>query len=734
MNARRAYKKPIFALFLLLAAASCEKALGAEKAALSPQTLTFPVKGLMTVTEDFAMLNADWSDSWLFPADGDEKAFPSAYHHGIARIACILSTTSYVDVDTTGFSDALSRCYKVLGVAPENIEYHYNVDYSDPVWGNDQCAFSFAHKTVQTKDGERTIVFAVIRGTPLSANEWISNLNIGNESSELKLHDGFLRATTQVKAAFFEYLAKRHIEVQNASVLITGHSRGAAVANLLGAQLGDAQSMKNLFVYTFATPNVTTDKNADSAAYGFIWNIVSAEDIVPCVPLARDNWQYRKFGTTRTLSNAWNVDAEVFHGEYLPRVNEIYRQMLLRDYTPFELGPFIPAQLTRFLSSVNKNVSKYYARGIGLHNKAEKILWKVFSARRQEAAGEKGNASSAFVTWINNLTGGLVDFAKLAFVDMHANEMYLSWLLALDEEKVFSTLGSAQILLNGTYEAAVFSKSGDVLLEVTNSTVHYKSLKRPVAAWQVHPYEVVIGLPANDDFTVVVYHASHIPTAITAQIEQYDASGRFIAAGSSKRLFLHCGTAKRFAAGRVSILQQEVATETVSGKSARDYIKRAELSHIWDFRLLFETSVNSNWNLTGGIHLGPPVLYGTALISHRTDELHDSLQATTGVGTQQNLWATLQLDIEGFCHFVQDFDTALDNDSSGFSFVPAVRFSLSFKPKKRIQLFGALACDFRIADFNDAAFHNALREYANGGLELFGPVSAIPSWQLGIRF
>ena len=731
----------ICALFTLATLAAQPNVASKDDDADATTLLTFPIKGLMTVTEDFALLQAAWSDRWLFPSvlssdstDGNDAA--PAYNHALARVACILSTTSYVAVDAVGHTDALSRCYDVLGVPFSSIEYHYDVDYGDPVWGNDQCAFSFASKDVETPQGTRTIIFVVIRGTPLSANEWISNLDIGeaaNGEHNLRLHSGFLRAMQQVLTAFYAYLLERHIDIRTASFLITGHSRGAAVANLLGAQLAENRlfSARNLFVYTFATPNVTTDENAASATYSFIWNIVNAEDIVPCVPLARANWQYRKYGTVLTMANAWNVDADIYRNDYLPRVSAVYQQMLLRDYTPFCVGSFVPVELTRLLSSLNKNEAKYYSRGIGLHSKAEKILWTVFPA---EEDGRKPSALGASLTgWVNNLTGGMVDYARLAFADMHANELYLSWMLALDENELFSTLGSTHLLLRGVYEAAVFGADGEVLLRITDSNVHFDSIRRPVVAWQVSPYEIAIGLPANADFTVVVYHSSHFPTRVTATLEHYDACGRLLSTGNRQRLYVHKGMVLRFAAGTTTFTEDTVAAESIRGKTAGDYIKDADLSGLWKLKLLFEVSLSSNRNLSGGVHFGTPSIYGTALLSHRADELNDTLQASAGVGTQQNLWGTFQLDVEGFCHFVQDFDTRLGDGERGFSFVPALRLSLSLKPKKRVQLFGALGCDLHIDDFNDRAFDDALRQ-GHGGVRFGSSVTAVPTVQMGVRF
>ncbi|MCR5724535.1 MAG: lipase family protein [Treponema sp.] len=697
-------------------------------------SVTFPVKSLVTATEKPVPLEAAWDESWFCAKPA------TAYHHGIARIACILSAASYDAVDAASFTDSLSLCYSALGFSRENIDYHYDVDYADPVWGNDQCAFSFARREIQTAGGKRTLVCVVIRGTPLNANEWISNLDIGATSSEnsvVTMHSGFTRATQQVLTAFYTYLLENHIDMSRACFLVTGHSRGAAVANLLGSLLIQNRlfTPENLYVYTFATPNVTTDKDASSEKYGFIWNIINEEDIVPTVPLSRNRWQFTKYGRCRAMVNYWNADPALYAEKLFPRVNSVYQKLLLRNYEPFGTGPFIPVQVTRMLSQMNKNVASYYSGALGLHNKAERLMRKVFSGDRNIL--EYSTQDSPLLgTWLNSATDGLLGRLSFAALDMHANEMYLANMLSLEEDELFSTMGSSQLVISGSFEGAVFDKDGNVLVQILDNRVVYKSITLPAAALQLTPASLVIGLPGNADFTVVLYHSSLVPTPVSVRLEQYDAGGILRSVEEKRRVYLHKGMAYRFSAGRENLAQHMVEPEKIKGAVAGAYIKKADLSSIWDVNLLFETGMNSNWVLSGGIQLGAPALFGTALVSHRSNALYDTLQLTAGLGTRQTLWGAVQLETEGLCHFVQDFDTPFsnDDDESGFYFVPSVRFSLALKPRRRVLFFGAASYDFCIDGFNERAFDNALRHNSMHGLALSSSVKAVPSFQFGIRF
>ena len=77
------------------------------------------------------------------------------------------------------------------------------------------------------------------------------------------------------------------------SVLLVGHSRGGAIANLvaaelddLGARAGDAAPFGPVYAYTFAAPATTLASDARSERYSNIFNIANPSDIMPYLPLS----------------------------------------------------------------------------------------------------------------------------------------------------------------------------------------------------------------------------------------------------------------------------------------------------------------------------------------------------------------------------------------------------------------------------------------------------------------
>lgn len=99
------------------------------------------------------------------------------------------------------------------------------------------------------------------------------------------------------------------------TLLLVGHSRGGAIANLVAAQADDelaalaegAQPQNGLELaagdsvagYTFASPGCTTSAHAHAARYGNIFNIANPADLMPALPLA--SWGYARYGVDMNL-------------------------------------------------------------------------------------------------------------------------------------------------------------------------------------------------------------------------------------------------------------------------------------------------------------------------------------------------------------------------------------------------------------------------------------------------
>lgn len=175
---------------------------------------------------------------------------------------------------TLGFSKIASgnKCHLDIGDSS-------NLGYT----ALDRVGYAIA-STTKTIGGKKTNVIVIVcRGSTGYfgldkewSEDWKSNILSGA--------NGFALAAADVKTGLRSYIDKYSIDTSKPTkILITGHSRGGAVANLLGAHIpADIASSDNVFVYTFACPNTTTDGNRGD--YTNINNIVLSGDKVPGLP------------------------------------------------------------------------------------------------------------------------------------------------------------------------------------------------------------------------------------------------------------------------------------------------------------------------------------------------------------------------------------------------------------------------------------------------------------------
>jgi len=121
-------------------------------------------------------------------------------------------------------------------------------------------------------------------------------MNIGD--GVLAYHESFRNATDNLQHILDTYIDKN--KLNNINFLITGHSRGAAVANILAADLVngnyEVSGTKKICAYGFATPNYCKDLKDDGCNYDNIFNFCFADDFVTRVPL--EKWGFGKLGVT----------------------------------------------------------------------------------------------------------------------------------------------------------------------------------------------------------------------------------------------------------------------------------------------------------------------------------------------------------------------------------------------------------------------------------------------------
>lgn len=183
---------------------------------------------------------------------------------------------------------------------------------------DDFVVFRIGRRTIEV-DGKEFVVYALaVRGTVLP-EEWASDFDVGADTDNYyrmtgshdqwchsDQHKGFDVTANRVNERIQQYINrfKTEDEGKESSILITGHSRGAAVTNILGKYFEDnyRQGISSIrpYTYTFGTPTTTVLEKDVTEQYKTIFNILNEDDLVTYVPLT--TWGFGRYGKDIGLS------------------------------------------------------------------------------------------------------------------------------------------------------------------------------------------------------------------------------------------------------------------------------------------------------------------------------------------------------------------------------------------------------------------------------------------------
>lgn len=137
-------------------------------------------------------------------------------------------------------------------------------------------AYTIGKGTVYIEEKVVSAYLITVRGT--DGTEWSSNFDFSPAaSSDTHFSMNFMASAEDIFLDFIKICKE-----ENPVILVSGHSRGGAVSNLLGLLLNQVYDFSKIYVYTFATPatvrnlELTNDKN--------IFNFLNPCDVVPRVP------------------------------------------------------------------------------------------------------------------------------------------------------------------------------------------------------------------------------------------------------------------------------------------------------------------------------------------------------------------------------------------------------------------------------------------------------------------
>ena len=222
------------------------------------------------------------------------------------------------------------------------------------------------------RNGEKhTVVLVALRGT--TGNEWYSNFDPRGKLDKKNYtgsgHYYFEQAAQFVKNNLDSYLRRSNLTGgKNIEFIITGHSRGAAVANVLAAKLIDSSksgssiypAKSKIFTYTFASPNTTKSNTRANTIYTNIFNFVNPEDFVTKVlPGA---WGYGRYGVTLTLPSKTN-ESGYSYNIYKNRMSSEFRKYYGSNYVPYGTGEFEVFSVIFAMTSRFGGLNSFYIGG-----------------------------------------------------------------------------------------------------------------------------------------------------------------------------------------------------------------------------------------------------------------------------------------------------------------------------------------------------------------------------------
>lgn len=455
-----------------------------------------------------AVVTVEWKDSWFDNSSG-------TYMHNLAIASMALSGASYVESGGKPASDGIQNALGSFGFDFDFMEsYNYGVERTES--NNDLVSYTFAAKPVEDNGNVYTLVAVVIKGTS-GDEEWYSNFNIGQGSQ----HKGFMICAKDVMNNLEQYVADLGLDSSNAKFLVTGHSRGAAVANLVAKEITDSDFAKarNVYGYTFATPAVAVDKNGAKYNYNNIFNIVNGEDFVTRVPLAQ--WNYIRYGIDFLLPS------RSYYGTGYEAVYNVmsteYSSLVSKAFEPYNGTQKVDKLITDVLA-VAPNVTSFYTNEVPITPDAYFRLLADCIVKGDSGSLVSLGGGSIYEAYTPITVFFAVNhkFTPRVFA-AHSMATYYSWLDSCTAEELFgdtaalTTYWFKRATIACPVDVYVYDEAGNLVASVVNETVGANIL-----AVSVENGVKTIDMPNDQKYTIKIVATGE--GNVTYNIDEYQAT------------------------------------------------------------------------------------------------------------------------------------------------------------------------------------------------------------------
>ena len=474
------------------------------------------------ISFDYAsMYGGDRTYSGVFYNDQWFWRDATKYNHELAKMTLGMAMAGFPSNEKNPKDANIKALYSKLKFDNEGNYYSVGYDNGD----NDTVAMAISSKEITNDNGDTCTLIAVcLRGGGYGISGWMGNFNVGNTTA---YHHGFNKAAEYAKKVVLQYIDEKQIDTSNLRIWLTGYSRSAATANRLSKKLVDANvvNKKNIFTYTFATPN--NQLNKVSVVNDSTFNIVNPLDIVPQVPLTA--WGFGKTGTTYVLP--YNDDALSVAEKWL--IATVSKAVPSRDlyygYIESPLMAYVGGDKTAFDAYFNGHITlEEILKAVSTKklNEIAKILPPLYRAIK-ETPKESPIASilSEFTRLLQayvdnprisvnseetNIIFMLTDIAvrgeSSAIFSQHWPEQYLSQLMNYNEEALIPAdrFDAKLIVVACPVDVRVYDKSSNELLaEVVQNAVN-KNIESNVQTAVIGGTDKTFILPTGRDYSIEI--------------------------------------------------------------------------------------------------------------------------------------------------------------------------------------------------------------------------------------
>ena len=443
-------------------------------------------------------INVRFEKDWFFSS-------PTSYNHNIATLCSQFLLEGYIaeennmngseeDLDTG--RDEMNNFIAVKDIEENGTTYHLVVVSCIGSWHMQWNSNFDPYGTKRDPD------------SPTVDNAAMKDIN----------HLGFNDAKNYIYSRL-RYCLPADYNKSNTKILLTGHSRGAATANLLAAKLideGELVDWTNLFTYTFASPNCTTNEHRSDQKYRSIFNIVYPCDFVTKVlPVS---WGYGRYGVTFSLPTKTN-EGKAYSG-YLNRMMTYYRKLNgategNAEFFDYDKGEAEVRVVMAIFTSHVRNLDEFYNSDFKHGFKDTLKPFEYFQDGLCPYVNGTNNKSKALYIMGFGLAGSIV-YKTLStfflvdqkisprFADAHKMETYCSYMMSLTSGELTAPRKGILGTVNCPVDVEVIDNAtGDVVGRIVNNVVDEEiAAKENSIVMTVDGDQKEYWLPYNGNFDV----------------------------------------------------------------------------------------------------------------------------------------------------------------------------------------------------------------------------------------